>query len=172
MLDRIWLILSFLGDYPFWIFASFAIIGIRLFAKKKRFRKVRWLYTHLLPSVAISTAAAYILKMFFKDPRICIGSSLCPATYGFPSMHSAAAFAFSVAALVYFRKSLGNSFKKDIEMLVALSLLLLLSFLITYSRLVLGFHTPDEVIAGSFLGIACSVVWCLVYEDIIEKRKI
>lgn len=164
-MDWLWILISFFGDLPFWIFLSALFFCIYLYSKKLAGR-FHWIYTYVFPSVSVSAAVAYVMKIMLREPRICQGLYFCPSSYGFPSMHSAVAFAFTVAAIIYFR----HDIQKNLRILILVMISIVFSYLIAYSRIAMGVHTIDEVIAGSLVGIILSCAWCLVYERYGSKK--
>lgn len=165
-MDWIWIFISFFGDLPFWVLFSITLICV-FFYSKKIAKKIEWVYKYALPSVSFSALAAYTMKIIFKEPRICQGLYFCPSSYGFPSMHSAVAFAFSVAAVIYFR----NEILKNSRLFSLIIISITFSFLIAYSRIAMGVHTFEEVIAGAMVGIAFSSAWCMFYEHYKKKVR-
>ena len=85
------------------------------------------------------------------------------ADYSFPSGHTAAAFASSMAILRSEHKKLG-------------ACALIYATLMGFSRLYVGVHYPTDVIAGMILGdlfgLAGAAIAALIYRKLKEKKKI
>ena len=85
------------------------------------------------------------------------------ADYSFPSGHTAAAFASSMAILRSEHKKLG-------------ACALIYATLTGFSRLYVGIHYPTDVIAGMILGdlfgLAGAAIAALIYRKLKEKKKI
>ena len=83
--------------------------------------------------------------------------------YSFPSGHTAAAFASSMAILRSEHKKLG-------------ACALIYATLMGFSRLYVGIHYPTDVIAGMILGdlfgLAGAAIAALIYRKLKEKKKI
>lgn len=93
-----------------------------------------------LYSVVVSAVLGFLLKAFFQLPRPCVdvaGLVDCPLDFGFPSLHAT----FSAVLLM---ASLGSRWAL---------IVIPLALLVGYSRVFLGVHSVEQVIAGFALGI-------------------
>ncbi|HMD95691.1 MAG TPA: diacylglycerol kinase family protein [Trebonia sp.] len=102
--------------------------------------------------VAIGVASAVAngpLKFVFRRERPTRRPALIrkPTTYSFPSGHSASAFAFATAA--------------SAELPAAAPVLLPLASAVAYSRVRVGVHRIQDVVAGGALGVVCGAAVAL-----------
>lgn len=81
-----------------------------------------------------------------------------PSDYSFPSGHAMCSFA---AAIVYFRH---QPRRLGVPMMV-------LAFLISFSRLYVGVHYPSDVILGAILGTVIAAVLVLIFGKRNHKMK-
>ena len=95
---------------------------------------------------AASTVANGPLKFVFRRERSTRRPALIrrPSTYSFPSGHSASAFAFATAA--------------SAEFPAAAPVLVPLASAVAYSRVRVGVHRIQDVVAGGALGVVCGAV--------------
>jgi undecaprenyl-diphosphatase len=156
---------TFFGTIQFLVPAY--IVLLIYFYRKKRFR-----YCINIIIISISSSALmFALKEIFHRarPQLPIIKSL---TYSFPSGHALTSFIFC-SILIYFTwKSRLQSFWKWLFII----LLLLFTFTIGLSRIILRVHYPSDVIAGFCLGIAWVILsfWLLRkidYSNIFFKEK-
>ena len=156
----VWYFFSYFGDVAYWLgfLISFFIIYPFLYEKDKR--KFRWILYFLLPSVFLSYLSSFILKEYFKVPRICAGLEYCPETYAFPSGHATIAASFLTTAILLFRK------KYKIH-----AILFILAILVCYSRLALGVHTIIDIVGGVIVGTLISYLWFLFFSYILRNNK-
>jgi undecaprenyl-diphosphatase len=155
-----WFIITTLGDIRFWLIALL-FLGIYIAAAKPRLSKhaKHALFVLLLTFVIVSLVTQAI-KMTVNAPRIC---TYCPALncnpycptdepYGFPSGHTALSFAIFTAGWVAFSRNNRERMKRIWVFIVPV--------IIAYSRLALGVHTPEQVLAGAAIGIVGAlIVW-------------
>lgn len=138
-------------------------LGILLFIFKKRFLSLM-----VLSSYAFSGIIAQILKSFILEARPAVYLQKTNYPYfiyevtlhnfhSFPSGHTASAFA--LAAVLSF--SVKNK-KYSV-------LFLILAALVGYSRMYLGQHFIDDVLAGSVIGVLSSII-CWIYFEKGFKR--
>ena len=102
--------------------------------------------------IAIGAASAVAngpLKFVFRRQRPTRRPALIrkPTTYSFPSGHSASAFAFATAA--------------SAELPVAAPVLVPLASAVAYSRVRVGVHRIQDVVAGGALGVICGAAVAL-----------
>jgi len=148
-----WEIITMFGDLKFWIAASIMNLIVCMNIPRKLRKYLVWFVFLVLPSVVISYSITSFLKLIFKVPRPCFSLNGCPQTFSFPSGHATVAFAaLTVIALYYKNKK------------IAL-FLLLFACLVSYSRVVLNVHYFEDIVAGSFIGIATAVTVWKTYES-------
>lgn len=131
MLDALFLAFSSLFHVQDWM------VGTILFVFGLAFLRRHYVFLY---SVVISAALGFVLKLFFRLPRPCAELPAlvdCPLDFGFPSLHA-------TFAAVLFMASLGSRWA-----------LLVMPFavLVGFSRVYLGVHSVEQVIAGFALGV-------------------
>jgi undecaprenyl-diphosphatase len=109
-------------------------------------RRYIQLFITLILTFLISYWIADIIKNSVKAPRPCVGLAGCPSDYSFPSRHALIAFALTTA------------FMLETKNKVLSSLFAVTSIVIGALRVVTFVHTPTDVIAGAFIGIAIGFV--------------
>lgn len=127
---------------------------------------------------AISLLSTNFIKDIVKQarPNTCAMLDVCHS-YGWPSNHSqfTTFFASYISLLTYTRLGLCNGKFKW----VGAALAWCLAFLTMYSRVYLGYHSFDQVVAGAALGVVIGVFWFWVgysfifyYFPAIEEFKL
>jgi membrane-associated phospholipid phosphatase len=149
---------TFLGDGIFVI-----LLAVILFFFKKKFVSLM-----ILSSYFLSGIIAQVLKYFITEARPAyflektnypyfIEGVTLHNYHSFPSGHTASAFA--LAAILSF-------FIKDKNYAL---LFLFIAFLVGYSRIYLGQHFLQDVLAGSVAGVFSSVVCWICFEKFFNK---
>lgn len=148
-----WETITIFGDVQFWVGAALTSL-ILLFAIPKKHRKyIAWFIFLVLPAVTIGYGTGYLLKSVFKIPRPCVGLSSCISGFSFPSLHVTVIFAVSSVLILHYKdKNLSVFF-------------LVLSFLVAISRVVLGFHRIEDVLAGAIIGIVIGMLVQKAYKN-------
>jgi membrane-associated phospholipid phosphatase len=150
-------VITFFGSTQFLFPAYFILSGYLIWKKNTTYA------TDIIIIAISSTAVMFVLKQFFKRhrPLLPVGETL--GNYSFPSGHSLSSFIFcSILAYLIWMSSI-----KIIWKYVAAFLLLLFSFTIGLSRIVLNLHFATDVIAGFCLGI----IWVLLSFWIMKKIR-
>ena len=157
-LDQFFIPATYLGD-GFFVIA----LGLILFFFKKKFLSLM-----VLSSYALSGIIAQVLKYFISEarPALYLENTHYPNFidgvtlhnfHSFPSGHSASAFA--LAAVLSF----------SVENKSYSILFLMIAALVGYSRLYLGQHFIDDVLAGSVAGVISAIVCWIYFEKIFKK---
>ncbi|MDQ2720378.1 MAG: phosphatase PAP2 family protein [Bacteroidota bacterium] len=157
-LNYFFIFFTYLGDGIFVI-----ALALILFLYKKRFLSLM-----IFSSYVLSGIIAQILKYFILEarPAVYLQKNTYPYFindvtlhnfHSFPSGHTASAFA--LAAVLSF--SLKNKSYSIIYLMIAT--------LVGYSRLYLGQHFMDDVLAGSVMGVFSSVVCWILLQKFINK---
>jgi membrane-associated phospholipid phosphatase len=160
MIDFLWQFFSIFGEAQFWIGVAFASMIIYVLASKPAKKYIEWFVFGVLPAAVVSSAITEGLKLLFKIPRPCAGLSFCETGYSFPSAHAALIFAAMTVAIMY-SKSMKLSF-----------LFFSLALLVSLSRVFLGVHRIQDVIAGGLIGFAVGYFVYKNYEKILQKIKL
>jgi undecaprenyl-diphosphatase len=132
-----------------WI-VSAILVCILLYKKKKKDAVV------LSTALIATTAAVWAMKLIFAVPRP-EDALVVLTSYAFPSGHAASgAFLAIMLSWLYGKE-------KKLTPLRALMMFnfVLLGSLLGYSRLLIGVHTPSQILAGFLLGAAIPlfVIW-------------
>lgn len=157
-----WSIVTLLGDPPL---LSLAVLGMTALyfllgrsrpvgkEKAETRRMLKRFLLLIIPALLISFVGTEALKLVFQVPRPCIPCPVsgcnpyCPKTFAFPSGHTATITGVVTALVLLLRK------RKYL-------LLYSLPVLVGVSRMALGVHTLNDVIAGFIFGsLATMVVW-------------
>ena len=157
-LNLIFIPLTYLGDGLFVI--AFALV---LFFLKRKFLSLMIISSYLLSGII-----AQVLKYFITEarPAFYLEKSNYPYFidgvtlhnfHSFPSGHTASAFA--LAAVLSF------SVMNKTHSLI----FLILAALVGYSRIYLGNHFMDDVLAGSAIGLLSSIISWMYFEKIFKK---
>ncbi len=117
------------------------LIVLLLLGEKRNSKRVK-----IAAVVFIALMAGFVLKEIFAVPRPCVaepGIVDCPKDYSFPSLHAVGAFALMIPFI--------NKEKYAYYLLFAL--------LTAFTRIYLGVHTIEDVVAGLVVAsVACYVV--------------
>lgn len=156
MLELLWVFVTLLGDPLIWSFALLFIIAAYLIEKmiKINNRKVieykpglkRFLIL-VVPSLLFSLLLVESLKMILQIPRPCLPcpgelcNPFCPATFSFPSGHTATITAIVTSIFLLLRKR-------------QYFVLFILPVLVGISRIVLRVHYPIDIVGGFAFGVA------------------
>ncbi|KAG6639935.1 hypothetical protein I3843_10G128700 [Carya illinoinensis] len=146
-----------LGHFLAWISLVPVFISFAGFLSHLIFRReLQGLFFFL--GHVISMLSTNFIKDIVKQarPQTCAMLGVCHS-YGWPSNHSqfTTFFASYVSLLTYRRLGLCNGKFKW----VGVALAWCLAFLTMYSRVYLGYHTFDQVVAGAFLGFVLGIFW-------------
>lgn len=159
-LTVIWQFLSIFGDIEFWIGAIVAAALMYFFLPKKVKKYGEWYIFGALPAVVISSIIVEGLKLLFKISRPCITKAICEAGYSFPSAHAAIIFAVMTVATVH-----SKSRKLDV-------IFLTLALLVSLSRVFLGYHRIEDIVAGGAIGVLVGYIIYQNYENIFNKFNV
>lgn len=167
VLELFWQILSIFGEIQYWTGLTVGALIIYQFLPKRDKKKIAWVIFALLPAIIFSYQITYLLKLWFKVPRPCLGLGQCPASYSFPSGHATVIFAFASVFSLETRK---KKFYLAAFMFAAL---------VALSRVFLNYHTYADILAGALIGMfsgyliheAYRTIPILLTEEKIKKRR-
>ncbi len=154
-------LITYLGNWQ-----AIIIICILLLA----FEKTRKTYGIPIAIVAIiSSVLNRVAKLIIQRPRPDVADMLIQESgYSYPSGHTATAIAVFIL-LAYIICKNTDSKKKAI---IYATLLVVLAFAISLSRIYLGVHYASDVLGGAFVGMTClSGVALYFYPPKKEKEK-
>src|SRR5215471_13373397 len=160
-------VFTFFGTIQFLI-PAYAFL-VAWFVSKKKYR----IATDIAIVSISSSALMFALKDYFHRARPELPIIKSFSTYSFPSGHALCSFIFC-SILIYL---IDVSGVKGIWKWIFSLLLLLFSFIIGVSRIILRMHYPTDVIAGFCLGIVWVILcfWLLKkinYKNIFGKKNI
>ncbi|RNA18032.1 dolichyldiphosphatase 1-like [Brachionus plicatilis] len=123
----------------------------------------------------ITELVNFVLKNLIKQPRPYLNEHRSKGNfskYGMPSDHSQVMFYFSTffVLMVAYRYYIYQS--KLMQILIKSFLCVLAIFaaiLVAFSRVYLKYHTNEQVIAGSLIGIFCGSIWFFFINTIFSK---
>lgn len=159
-------------DFFNWLFITFSLIGDGIFSVALAIiffvYKEKFLSLMIFTSFAISGIATQILKNIVSEARPALFLEKANYPYfidgitlhnlnSFPSGHSTSIFA--LAAILTFAL-------KDKRYSV---LFLIVAALVGYSRIYLGQHFIDDVLAGSLVGILTSIICWISFEKYFKR---
>lgn len=164
--------LTFIGEPSLWPFIAAILVLVFFFIRKRWRNESSFLKRFLLimiPSLAIALILAFLLKEAFPIARPCIPCTMiqdvcnpyCPANdTSFPSGHATTIFAVLTSLWLVQRK------RWQLPIFI-------LAIAVASSRVLLGVHTWTDVIAGSILGLAVSLlVWyCLERRGFLNQKR-
>lgn len=157
-LDQFFIPATYIGD-GFFVIA----LGLILFILRKKFLSLM-----VFSSYAISGIIAQVLKYFISEARPALYLKNANYPYfiddvtlhnfhSFPSGHAASAFALA-AVLSFSVKNKNYSI-----------LFLMIAALVGYSRIYLGQHFIDDLLAGSVVGVVSAIVCWIFFEKYFKK---
>jgi membrane-associated phospholipid phosphatase len=155
----IFIYLTYLGDGFFCVG-----IGLLLFFFKKRFLGLMVLSSYAISGIIAQVLKYYILEarpaIFLKDAsyKYFIDNVTLHNYHAFPSGHTASAFALA-AVLSFDAKNKNYSF-----------LFLAGALIVSYSRIYLAQHFPDDVLAGALIGLASAIFCWIFFEELFSKK--
>lgn len=157
LLDRIMPIITRLGNGgAVWILLSFFLI----FNKHYRLEGYMVISSLLLTTIV----GEGIIKHIIRRVRPCMKTNELtllisrPITYSFPSGHAASSFAVAGIFIML---------NRDISIYI-----IILAFLIAFSRLYLNVHYPTDVLTGIILGLLCSMIICTAFNTETFKEVV
>lgn len=150
-----WFIITTIGDPRLWVSLSLILFLIRFYYRQKippYDKKFLWVSTFIIFAgfaMASSLLLSEALKYTFQVPRVCSieTNAYCLNNYSFPSGHTAVVF--TVFSGVYFILN-----KRKFLWVFAVPIL------VGASRLALGVHTIQDVVAGAGVGLLVFFIYC------------
>ncbi|RIA90892.1 phosphatidic acid phosphatase type 2/haloperoxidase [Glomus cerebriforme] len=90
--------------------------------------------------------------------------------YGMPSSHAQFIAYFTIFASVYLYYKI--TFRNNLWKFPIILGLIIFSFLVSYSRIYLNYHTTKQVIVGNIFGTTFAIFWYILIEKIIRPLGI
>ena len=156
----IWNFITAFGDIRFWLLVILALAVWSFVNRGKLTEREKRVLIIVFVVLIITALATEAIKLAVNAPRICTpcpGTSCnpyCPTDdpHGFPSGHAALSFAMFTAGWLAFTRS-----RKERK---TWSWIFIVPVLIGVSRLALGVHTFEQVVAGAVVGLTVAwLVW-------------
>ncbi len=163
--NNLMLFFTFLGSHLFLIPANLILIVYFLFV-----RKHRW-YSIKIPVIALSSLALmFLLKNLFGRQRPDIPLLREAHGLSFPSGHALMSVTFYGLLIHIVWNSVTSKWLKWL----LITLLLLLIFIIGFTRIYLRVHYPSDVFAGFAIGFLWLVIsiWIVKKVETFSKRKV
>lgn len=152
-----------MGSTAVLLLVVFAVVGY-LFIERKR--RAMWFVT---VATGGGLLASTVLKYLFGRDRPDVVPQLAAvATPSFPSGHSMLSAVVYVTLGALMARLVGRGAVKA----YALSVALLLTFLVGISRIYLGVHYPTDVLAGWSAGLAWALLWWLIARYLQRRGSI
>ena len=140
-------VITFFGSIGFILPAYVLLIGFLLYRK----RNIDALSIGII--AITSTLLIFALKHVYARTRPTFPLFAKANNYSFPSGHSLSSLVFcGVLIALIWESSMGKASR-----LILSALLLLFTFLIGVSRIILRYHFASDVVAGFCIGIACTI---------------
>jgi membrane-associated phospholipid phosphatase len=156
---------SFLGSHYFLIPANLLLIAYFLFIKKHKWYSIK------IPVISLTTTGMlFFMKQLFNRPRPLIPLLKEVKGLSFPSGHAMISFTFYGLLIYIVWQTVSKTWVKW-----TLSILLILViFMIGFSRIYLRVHYATDVLAGFCVGLVWLVIaiWVLKQIEKYSRRKI
>lgn len=163
--NNLMLFFTLLGSHLFLIPANLILIIYFLFVKKHRWYSIK------IPVIALSSLALmFLLKNLFGRQRPDIPLLREAQGLSFPSGHALMSVTFYGLLIHIVWNSVTTKWLKWL----LIALLLLLIFIIGFTRIYLRVHYPSDVFAGFAIGFLWLVIsiWIVKKVEIYSKRKV
>nr|XP_025043153.1 dolichyldiphosphatase 1 isoform X1 [Pelodiscus sinensis] len=156
-------LLAYLSLCPIFIIVGF----VTLIIFKRELHTISF-----LGGLAFNEGVNWLIKNIIREPRPCEEAHSTVATkYGMPSSHSQFMWFFSVYSFLflYLRMHQTNNARfLDLLWRHVLSIcLLIVAFLVSYSRVYLLYHTWSQVLYGGVAGSIMAVAWFAFTQEIL-----
>lgn len=153
-LDTFFALFTHLGDPVVWVVLTAALLVIPKTRKMGTVFLFALLLNVILCNGILKPLAARPRPFTLREVTLLISP---PKDWSFPSGHSAAAFAFSAAAIL--KKCPGRWVMTVIAALIA------------FSRLYLYVHYPSDVICGLVLGVICGLGGVRLHDFVLNRKR-
>jgi undecaprenyl-diphosphatase len=153
--------ITFFGS-SYFLFPAYVLLISWLLLKRKRNEAI-----DILIIGVSSTVLMFVLKQFFHRHRPPLPVFKALTNYSFPSGHALSSFIFcSVLIFLIWKRALQKKWKWLFSVLLVLS-----SFSIGISRIVLRYHYASDVLAGFCLGYAWVILSLWIQKKINRSKK-
>ena|GEM_PF-98477 len=156
--NRFFLFITFLGKHQFLIPANLLLLGYFIFIRSNTEFSIR------IAAIALSSLVLMILmKKLFRRKRPLEPLLKAARGLSFPSGHAIMAVCFYGLLIYFTRHTLTNGFPKTI----LIGFLVILIFLIGFSRVYLRVHYASDVLAGFIIGI----LWLWISLSVVKTFR-
>ncbi|MBI4163712.1 MAG: phosphatase PAP2 family protein [Candidatus Aenigmarchaeota archaeon] len=159
-----WYYITFLGDPRLWVAVALILFASRIYFKNRGHHNLKWVGKFILFSgfgMGAAFGASEVLKHIFQIPRACTEATnaYCGGigTLSFPSSHATIAFAVFTGIFYIIWHSYRTSRKKSTPFVWLW--IFIIPVLVSLSRIMLGVHTPLDVIGGAVTGLLITVLF-------------
>ena len=157
-LNFIFKFITFLGDSKFIILVSILLGGYFFFYKKNKFNGIL---------VILNTVNTAILnqgiKYIVRRPRP-INLIIDEDGFSFPSGHSMMSMCFYALIIYFIWKS---NLKKELKIILT-ALIILLIYIIGFTRIYFGAHYPSDILAGYMVTLTYMLIFIPMYNNIMK----
>ncbi|MGN6402422.1 MAG: phosphatase PAP2 family protein [Flavisolibacter sp.] len=163
--NEVMLFFTFLGSHEFLIPANLVLIAYFIFIEKHKWYSIK------VPAIALSSLALmFILKHLFNRPRPSIPLLYEAKGLSFPSGHALMSITF-YGLLIYI---VFKTFRNEKAKWTLIIFLLLLIFIIGFTRIYLRVHYTTDVIAGYCMGFLwlSFAIWLLNRLEKYSRQKL
>lgn len=154
-LDKVMPVITFFGSGGWlWIVAALAMLFMKNYRKDGIALAIALLGGLIIGNLILKMSVARERPCWIRDTVEMLIA--VPKDYSFPSGHSMASFE-AAAVFMHMNRKIGAG-------------VLILAFLIAFSRLYLYVHFPTDVLAGILLGTAIGIIACRITDIYIAPK--
>lgn len=158
-LSLLFKIITFLGDSKFIILLTLLLGGYLLFYKKDKYTGIL-VFVNTINTAILNQGIKYIVRR----PRP-INLIIDEDGFSFPSGHAMMSVCFYALIIYLVWKSKLN---KDLKIIITCGLVLLL-YIIGFTRIYFGAHYPSDLVAGYMITLTYMLIFIPMYNDIMKK---